>query len=350
MMSEKYKLYAIRNSAGHWWCWQINGFVEDKKKATGLVGDDELDKFTKEPIEAHEIKGCEVIHVGYYNDKSGQTKLFECDYPVVKTIPGEQRVSNQEVPEKCPVCEAFKTYLKLDYEVLCFKCANQTIADLKGVLANKNELCDDHRQITGSFKAENEHLRAERDELIEALTPSAETKAAYMGEVKTGCPEGVDDVFVSWQATKKIIGMILERARAQPTDSISSGQNEVGDEPQDPIQELIIWVIDGYLLESTTEERITAGLFQKAEEAQDEYKALKHLIKKNALEQEEALSERDAANEAAYDLAVAVGDYFGEDVGEHSNANSPIHNAFELLRVKKPDDSGQAGESEDENG
>ena len=55
----------------------------------------------------------------------------------------------------------------------------------------------------------------ERDRLVEALTPSAYTKADYIGEFKTRTRDG-DNITVSWTATKEIMGKILARAALQP--------------------------------------------------------------------------------------------------------------------------------------
>jgi len=60
---------------------------------------------------------------------------------------------------------------------------------------------------------------AERDRLIAALTPSADTKAAYIGEVKEriirydefGDEEAVDHT-ISWDSTKATMAMILAQA------------------------------------------------------------------------------------------------------------------------------------------
>ncbi|MCF2826903.1 MULTISPECIES: hypothetical protein [unclassified Pseudoalteromonas] len=45
----------------------------------------------------------------------------------------------------------------------------------------------------------------------------------------------------------------------------------------------------------------------------------------------EEIENRDRWEERASKLAYAVGEYFGESVGEHSSANCPIENAHELL-------------------
>lgn len=45
----------------------------------------------------------------------------------------------------------------------------------------------------------------------------------------------------------------------------------------------------------------------------------------------EEIENRDRWEEKASKLAYAVGEYFGESVGEHSSANCPIKKAHELL-------------------
>ncbi len=53
--------------------------------------------------------------------------------------------------------------------------------------------------------------QAEVERLREALTPSGATKAAYIGEVETDCPDGRRHA-VSWTATKEIMALIRARA------------------------------------------------------------------------------------------------------------------------------------------
>jgi hypothetical protein len=56
-----------------------------------------------------------------------------------------------------------------------------------------------------------EELEAKLTKAVEALTPSGDTKAAYIAEVETDCPCGRPHT-VSWTATKDIMKMIRERA------------------------------------------------------------------------------------------------------------------------------------------
>lgn len=58
-------------------------------------------------------------------------------------------------------------------------------------------------------RAENIKLRAKRDALIEALTPSAETKGEYIGEFAM---HGYD-MFVPWDSVKDIMAAIRTRAQ-----------------------------------------------------------------------------------------------------------------------------------------
>lgn len=71
------------------------------------------------------------------------------------------------------------------------------------------------------FKLENDYaaLRARVAKLEEALTPSAETKAAYMGEFSMNIPEFDDDgneyirpTNIPWTSIKEIMKAIARRA------------------------------------------------------------------------------------------------------------------------------------------
>lgn len=63
------------------------------------------------------------------------------------------------------------------------------------------------------------HLRGKVERLQEALTPSAETKAAYIGEFSFGVDDRDEDgdectrnVVVPWTTVKEIMGAIRDRA------------------------------------------------------------------------------------------------------------------------------------------
>lgn len=72
----------------------------------------------------------------------------------------------------------------------------------------------------GEIVAERDRLRAERDRLLAALTPNAETKRAYIGEFHFHAEIGVDEngddavarVMVPWTTVKDIMAAILTRA------------------------------------------------------------------------------------------------------------------------------------------
>lgn len=55
-------------------------------------------------------------------------------------------------------------------------------------------------------------LTAERDALREALTPSGDTKASYMGELDCDCPTQSWKHHVPWTSIKIIMKMIAARA------------------------------------------------------------------------------------------------------------------------------------------
>ncbi|TPE45076.1 hypothetical protein [Amaricoccus solimangrovi] len=67
-------------------------------------------------------------------------------------------------------------------------------------------------------EAEANRLRAENEQLLAALTPSAETKAAYIGEIKFITSVGWDgveypfNVVVPWDSMKQFMALIRSRA------------------------------------------------------------------------------------------------------------------------------------------
>lgn len=65
-------------------------------------------------------------------------------------------------------------------------------------------------------RAEHDRIVAEKDaeiaRLREALTPSAETKAAYWSEVECDCPTETWRHYVPWTSIKQIMKMIRARA------------------------------------------------------------------------------------------------------------------------------------------
>jgi len=74
------------------------------------------------------------------------------------------------------------------------------------------------------LKEENKRLQAVVDKLTAALSPSGETKAAYMGEfsfTREACTEDGDEftdyIDVPWTTTKEIMKAIREYAAQEPT-------------------------------------------------------------------------------------------------------------------------------------
>lgn len=63
-----------------------------------------------------------------------------------------------------------------------------------------------------AMRAERDALKAEVEKLREALTPSADTKAAYISEVECDCPTENWRHFVPWASVKAIMAMIRARA------------------------------------------------------------------------------------------------------------------------------------------
>lgn len=91
---------------------------------------------------------------------------------------------------------------------------NKTKDDLAGMYL---QLLDSRTSLEAQLAA----VTAERDALLEALTPSAETKAAYMGEFKVSFPSVDEDgeealtvADVPWTAIKEIMRAIRSRAEA----------------------------------------------------------------------------------------------------------------------------------------
>lgn len=85
----------------------------------------------------------------------------------------------------------------------------------------KAELHDARMQLLVDFGKlqeaceENVALKAEVERLREALTPSGDTKAAYMGEIECDCPAVTWRHDVPWVSIKAIMAMIRDRAALQ---------------------------------------------------------------------------------------------------------------------------------------
>lgn len=57
--------------------------------------------------------------------------------------------------------------------------------------------------------------------------------------------------------------------------------------------------------------------------------------KKEEIEFEQVMKERDYWEEKATELAVDIGEHFGYNVGEHSSDNCPVTNAIDLVYRKR---------------
>jgi 23S rRNA G2069 N7-methylase RlmK/C1962 C5-methylase RlmI len=96
-----------------------------------------------------------------------------------------------------------------------------TVAGVDGIRRSFDEHYDTVKEVVadpyGAWDAIQEaadrieELEAKLAKAVEALTPSGDTKAAYIAEVETDCPCGRPHT-VSWTATKDIMKMIRERA------------------------------------------------------------------------------------------------------------------------------------------
>ena len=79
-------------------------------------------------------------------------------------------------------------------------------ADMDGTLVKvSRQACEEAADAIDALQAEIARLR-------EALTPSAETKAAYWSEVECDCPTETWRHYVPWTSIKQIMKMIRARA------------------------------------------------------------------------------------------------------------------------------------------
>lgn len=89
-------------------------------------------------------------------------------------------------------------------------------------VAHSHYISPDIRLLMDAIDA-LESLRAENERMREALTPSAETKGAYIGEFKFNTPivnsKGQEEAFmtyVPWPTIKEIMAAIRARAALTP--------------------------------------------------------------------------------------------------------------------------------------
>jgi uncharacterized protein YidB (DUF937 family) len=92
-----------------------------------------------------------------------------------------------------------------------FEEAADRIEERDDIIRQGRERIEDLVSMVNSKDDRIEELEAKLTKAVEALTPSGDTKAAYIAEVETDCPCGRPHT-VSWTATKDIMKMIRERA------------------------------------------------------------------------------------------------------------------------------------------
>lgn len=104
-------------------------------------------------------------------------------------------------------------------ETICGEQWHYFVCAICGIDPKYRETVEEARNAWNT-RAIEDALAAENARLREALTPSAATKAAYIGEVRmrvSTTDENGDDKtlwsgFVSWDATKEVMKMISARA------------------------------------------------------------------------------------------------------------------------------------------
>lgn len=123
-------------------------------------------------------------------------------------------------PCACAWCGESEAAVCIASEPVCATC--HTIAYERALIRDRRALRlraevaitlrDDAVRERNEMRARAEAAEAEVERLREALTPSAATKSAYMGEVECDCPTETWRHFVPWTAIKAIMAMIRARA------------------------------------------------------------------------------------------------------------------------------------------
>ncbi|HET7413397.1 MAG TPA: hypothetical protein VFJ18_12135 [Pararhizobium sp.] len=115
--------------------------------------------------------------------------------------------NHAEVPKK--VCAAAAALIQS---------LSSQLADMRAERDHWQKLHDDRTRFLGDAEAERDRLAAENERLREALTPSADTKAAYWGEFYMGVTlhaRGQEDcrrIQIPWTSIKEIMAAITARA------------------------------------------------------------------------------------------------------------------------------------------
>jgi hypothetical protein len=104
------------------------------------------------------------------------------------------------------------------------------VADIDACVAWVRRCKEDAHRRTVEALTRAKAAEARCKELIAALTPSSDTKAAYIGEVKFTVSTGFDedgceiwqDITVPWTTTKEIMAMIVGYAATAPSPALEA--------------------------------------------------------------------------------------------------------------------------------
>ncbi len=126
----------------------------------------------------------------------------------------------------CPKCGSKWGTVGLRRSFIKWKCGNTNEdipqPDTCRIRELERELAEAHKHLDekwgrdpylGHIQTANTKLRAKRDALIEALTPSAGTKCEYMGEWEVVASHIGHTVDIPWTTIKDIMAAIRNRAQ-----------------------------------------------------------------------------------------------------------------------------------------
>lgn len=117
----------------------------------------------------------------------------------------------------------FREYTPEEKRRLLDEKRRPTVQPAQGVAPEPVEGTTAHRLLAWKRRAESAERaladsRAEVERLREALTPSGETKAAYIGEFSFEIGDDGEAATVPWSAVKDIMRAILARAALAPKE------------------------------------------------------------------------------------------------------------------------------------
>ena len=90
-------------------------------------------------------------------------------------------------------------------QIICVMCLNENPADVRS-----ETICKSADALAAALD--------EIERLHEALTPSSETKTAYISEVECDCPTETWRHHVPWTSVKAVMAMIRKRAALKGAD------------------------------------------------------------------------------------------------------------------------------------